>query len=77
MAVASVDDQGRVYIPKNLRERYGDDFRIIDTKDGLLFMPLPENPLEKFQEKEKLDEKSVSELKDEVREAAGRQVLEE
>ncbi|MFB6159036.1 MAG: AbrB/MazE/SpoVT family DNA-binding domain-containing protein [Candidatus Nanohalobium sp.] len=77
MAVASVDDQGRVYIPKSLREQYGDDFRIIDTKDGLVFMPLPENPVEKFQEKEKLEDKSVEELKKDVREDAEKQVLEE
>ncbi|MFB6100840.1 MAG: AbrB/MazE/SpoVT family DNA-binding domain-containing protein [Candidatus Nanohalobium sp.] len=76
MAVASVDEQGRVYIPKDIRDQYGDKFRIIDTKDGLVFMPLPEDPLETFQEKEKLEDKSIKDLKEEVREGAQEQVSE-
>ena len=76
MTVASVDEQGRVYIPKDIREEYGKNFRIIDTRDGLIFMPLPEDPLETFQEGEKLGDKSIEDLKDEVRKGAQEQVSE-
>ena len=76
MAVASIDDQGRIYLPKDIRERYGGKFRIIDTKNGVMFQPLPEDPLEEFQEKEKLSGKTVEELKEEVRDESRKQATE-
>jgi len=66
MTVASVDDQGRVYLPKDLREKYGGRFRIVETRDEIIFIPLPEDPLENFQEKEALEDKSVESLREEI-----------
>ncbi|PSG98613.1 MAG: hypothetical protein BRC29_00615 [Nanohaloarchaea archaeon SW_7_43_1] len=67
MTVASVDDQGRLYLPKEIRNGYTDKFRIIETQDEILLLPLPEDPLESFQEEEALEDKSIEELKEDVR----------
>lgn len=67
MSIANVDDQGRVYLPKEIRERYEGKFRIIDTREGLIFQPVPEDPLEQFQEPDELEGRTVEELKGEVR----------
>ena len=76
MSIASTDDQGRVYLPKKIRERYGKKFRIVQTKDEIVLIPLAEDPLEDFQEKEALEEKTAEELKKDARESTKDQATE-
>lgn len=42
---ATVDDQGRLYLPKHTRERYGDQFRIVELEEGIKLIPLEEDPV--------------------------------
>jgi len=55
-------DNGRVYIPKHLREKYGERYKIVDSGDGLLLVPVPEEPLEDLRDEWSDLEKSVDEM---------------
>lgn len=41
-----VDDQGRLYIPKRIRDRYGDRFRIAELRSGIKLIPVCEDPVQ-------------------------------
>ena len=60
-------DNGRVYIPKHLREKYGERYRIIDSGDGLLLVPVPEEPLDALRDEWADVDKSVEELREGAR----------
>lgn len=42
---ATLDDQGRLYLPKEVQERYGRCFRIVQLHDGVKLIPLSDDPL--------------------------------
>lgn len=66
-------DDGRIYLPKRLREKYGEEFELVDRGDRLVLIPIDDDPLKALREEVRLSEKSVAELKD----AALAQALEE
>lgn len=41
-----VDDQGRIYLPKRTRDRYGDRYRIVELRSGIKLIPLGEDPVQ-------------------------------
>jgi|APHM01.1.fsa_nt_gi hypothetical protein len=43
------DDRGRVTIPKNVRDRYGEQFRLVELNSGIKLVPIPDNPLQELQ----------------------------
>lgn len=55
---------GRIYLPKQLREKYGERFELVDRGDRLVLIPIDEDPLEALREEVQASEKSVAELKD-------------
>lgn len=57
-------EDGRVYLPKRLREKYGERFELIDRGDRLVLIPIDEDPLEALREEASSSDKSVAELKD-------------
>ena len=54
---------GRIYVPKRLREKYGDRFELVDRGDRLVLIPIDEDPLEALREETSGTDKSVAELK--------------
>lgn len=60
-------DNGRVYIPKHLREKYGERYKIVDSGDGLLLVPVPEDPLDALRDEWSDVDTSVEEMRDEAR----------
>jgi len=62
-------DDGRIYLPKDTREKYGTDFRMIDMEDRLVLVPVSDNPLEKLRKITSGTDKSAEELKTEARKA--------
>ena len=56
-------DDGRIYLPKETRDRMGTEFELIDRGDKIILLPVPDDPLEELQEEWKDVEKSVKELK--------------
>ncbi|MFB6216062.1 MAG: AbrB/MazE/SpoVT family DNA-binding domain-containing protein [Candidatus Aenigmatarchaeota archaeon] len=63
-------DDGRVYIPKEKREKYGDSFELIDRGDKMILYPVPDDPLQALRDEVGDVDKSVKELKEEARETA-------
>ncbi len=55
---------GRIYLSKEIREKYGERFRMIECKDRIILLPVSEEPLKKLREDWKDVEGSVEELKD-------------
>jgi AbrB family looped-hinge helix DNA binding protein len=76
MSTVDVDSRGRVYIPKDIRERYGEKFKVIELESGIKLIPLDENPVEGLKESMKgaediepgnLGEEAVQKAREEVR----------
>ncbi|MDY7082995.1 MAG: AbrB/MazE/SpoVT family DNA-binding domain-containing protein [Halobacteria archaeon] len=65
-------DNGRIYLPKELREKHGEKYRIVDSGDHLLLIPVSDNPLEELREEWEEVDKSVEEMRDEAREMIAR-----
>lgn len=59
-------DDGRIYLPKALREEFGESFELIDRGDRLVLVPLPDDPLAALREEAAASEKSVDELREEA-----------
>ncbi|WEL24016.1 AbrB/MazE/SpoVT family DNA-binding domain-containing protein [Candidatus Nanohalovita haloferacivicina] len=57
-------DNGRVYIPKDLREKFGEKFHIVERDDGIVLVPVSDNPLETLREEFEGVDKSADELKE-------------
>lgn len=67
MADATLDDRGRLTLPKELRERYGDRYRIVDLHDGIKLIPVGEDPLAELRDEFADVEKSADELRESAR----------
>ncbi|MGM0718807.1 MAG: AbrB/MazE/SpoVT family DNA-binding domain-containing protein [Halobacteriota archaeon] len=70
MSEATLDDRGRMTLPKELRERYGDRYRIVEVHDGIKLIPVAEDPLDALREEFAEVEKTADELREAAREAA-------
>ncbi|UTF54576.1 AbrB/MazE/SpoVT family DNA-binding domain-containing protein [Natronosalvus rutilus] len=70
MTDATLDDRGRLTLPKALRERYGDHYHIAQLHDGIKLIPIADDPLEALRDEFAGVEKTTSELREEAREAA-------
>jgi bifunctional DNA-binding transcriptional regulator/antitoxin component of YhaV-PrlF toxin-antitoxin module len=70
MADATLDDRGRLTLPKELRERYGDHYHIVELHDGIKLIPVAEDPLEALREEFADIDKTAAELRAEARDAA-------
>ncbi|QWC18232.1 AbrB/MazE/SpoVT family DNA-binding domain-containing protein [Halorubrum sp. 2020YC2] len=70
MSEATLDDRGRMTLPKELRERYGDRYRIVEVHDGIKLIPVAEDPLDALRDEFAGVEKTADELREEAREAA-------
>ncbi|MFB6151592.1 MAG: AbrB/MazE/SpoVT family DNA-binding domain-containing protein [Haloarculaceae archaeon] len=45
MSDVTLDDRGRLTIPKEFRERYGDRYHVVELRDGIKLIPVDEDPL--------------------------------
>ena len=70
MSDVALDDRGRLTLPKDIRERYGDRYHIVKLPDGLKLVPVAENPLEALRDEFSAIDKSADELREQAREAA-------
>lgn len=46
MSEITTDERGRITIPKEVRERFGERYRLVELEDGIKLMPVPKDPLE-------------------------------
>lgn len=45
MSEATLDDRGRLTLPKELRERHGDRYQVVELGDGIKLIPVAKDPL--------------------------------
>ncbi|TKX74244.1 AbrB/MazE/SpoVT family DNA-binding domain-containing protein [Halorubrum sp. GN11_10-6_MGM] len=70
MGETTLDDRGRLTLPKDIRERYGDRYRVVRLRDGIKLVPVAEDPLEALRDEFEDVEKTAEELRDGARDAA-------
>ena len=70
------DDRGRLYLPKELRERHGERFRVVDLPSRIVLVPVADDPLGAVREAvgDTFEGQSVADLKREARDAARAEV---
>jgi len=61
---------GRIYLPKELREKYGDQFRLVERGDQLVLLPVADDPLGALRDEFADVDKSVQELREDARASA-------
>ncbi|MFP4175152.1 MAG: AbrB/MazE/SpoVT family DNA-binding domain-containing protein [Halobacteriales archaeon] len=66
--MTTTTDNGRIYLPKEYREKHGERYKIVDLGDRLLLVPVPEDPLKELREEWDESEGSAEELKQKARE---------
>lgn len=76
---AEADDRGRIVIPREIREKYGDRYRIVELNDSVELIPLKDDPIEGLCDAvgDAFDGKSIAEIKREARDAAREDAIEE
>ncbi len=70
MSDVALDDRGRLTLPKEVRERYGDRYHVVQLPDGLKLIPVADDPLEALRDEFADVEKSADELRKEARETS-------
>lgn len=70
MSDVTLDDHGRLTLPKDVRERYGDRYRIVQLHNGIKLIPVAEDPLDALRDEFSDVEKTADELRKEACEAA-------
>ena len=70
MSEATLDGRGRLTLPKEIRERYGDRYRIVQLHDGIKLIPLEDEPLDALRSEFADVEKTAEELRQDARNAA-------
>ncbi|WP_251328733.1 AbrB/MazE/SpoVT family DNA-binding domain-containing protein [Haloplanus pelagicus] len=73
------DERGRVTIPKEVRDRYGKKFRLVELDSGIKLVPIPDDPLEPLRAaaSEELREASLEDLEEAAQEEAREQAVEQ
>ena len=72
MSDASLDDRGRLTLPKELRERYGDRYHLVELHDGTKLVPVSGDPLDALRGEFADVEKTADELREAATDEAGR-----
>ncbi|WP_254279287.1 AbrB/MazE/SpoVT family DNA-binding domain-containing protein [Haloarcula marina] len=70
MPEATLDGRGRLTLPKEIRERYGERYHIVQLDDGIKLIPIEEDPLEALRSEFADVEKTAEELRQNVRNGA-------
>jgi bifunctional DNA-binding transcriptional regulator/antitoxin component of YhaV-PrlF toxin-antitoxin module len=64
-----LDSRGRLTIPEELRERYGDHYYIVDVDGGIKLIPIADDPLAALRDEFRETDKTAEELRDDTRRA--------
>jgi bifunctional DNA-binding transcriptional regulator/antitoxin component of YhaV-PrlF toxin-antitoxin module len=75
----STDDRGRIYLPKSVRDRFGDEYRIVELPNHVALFPVDEDPLEGVRAAvgDAFEGENVNDLKDAARESIRNEAREE
>ncbi|GAA5420259.1 AbrB/MazE/SpoVT family DNA-binding domain-containing protein [Sulfurisphaera tokodaii] len=74
--IAKIDDKGRIYLPKEIREKFNSkEFYIVDLPYGIVLIPKLRDPIKALEEEgKKLPNLDIKELKRIIREEAEKEV---
>lgn len=63
------DDRGRIYLSKDLRDRHGERFRVVDLPSRIVLVPVDDDPLQAVRESvgPVFEGKDIDELREDVR----------
>ncbi len=77
MTEVKTDKRGRITIPKEIREKHGDSYRLIELKTGIKLIPIPEEPLKELKDSasRELQETPIKEIMEEAEKEAEEQAL--
>jgi bifunctional DNA-binding transcriptional regulator/antitoxin component of YhaV-PrlF toxin-antitoxin module len=65
------DREGRLYLPKGLREKYGEKYHIVTYEDRIELVPVADDPLAAVREAAgELNDASIEEISEDIEEAA-------
>jgi len=70
MADVTLDERGRLTLPKTVREQYGDRYYIVDIPDGIKLVPVADDPLAALRDEFADVDKTAETLRTEARETA-------
>ncbi|MEF8758027.1 MAG: AbrB/MazE/SpoVT family DNA-binding domain-containing protein [Halobacteriales archaeon] len=75
----STDDRGRIYLPKDVRDRFGDEYRIVEFPSHVALFPVDEDPLEGIRAAvgDAFEGDNADQLKTEARKHIAKEVREE
>lgn len=73
------DDQGRITLPAEIRDKHGRRFHLIDLPHRVVLIPISENPLEAVREAmgHMFSDQSIEEIKTETIRAAKDEITQE
>lgn len=73
---SSTDERGRLYLPKHVRDRYGEEYRIVELPSHVVLLPIDDDPIEGLHEavgdafadwtREEMKEESLANAESEV-----------
>ena len=65
------DDQGRIYLSKELRDRHGERFRVVDLPSRIVLVPVDDDPLHAVRESvgATFEGNTIDDLRDDARSA--------
>ena len=72
----STDERGRLYLPKDVRERFGEKYRIVELPSHVALFPVDDDPLKGLREAvgDAFEETDSDELKEESRRAISEEI---
>jgi len=70
MPEVTLDDRGRLTLPEEFREQYGDRYHVVDHHDGIRLVPIADDPLAALRDEFDDVEASAEELRARARESA-------
>ncbi|TKX66141.1 hypothetical protein [Halorubrum californiense] len=75
----STDERGRIYLPKDVREKFGNQYRIVELPSHVALFPVDEDPIAGLRAAvgDAFRETKAADLKADAREAISREVREE
>ena len=75
----STDERGRIYLPKDIRERFGNQYRIVELPSHVALFPVDEDPIAGLRAAvgDAFVDTEADDLKADTREAISREVRKE
>ena len=78
MIVSKLDDRGRLLIAKETRDKYGDEFVVVEAPGEVILLPVPKDALKALEDEGKKlpANMSISEIKKRAHERALKELTE-